>query len=148
MRDIKIQQTSELEPAELKIAQQLSAMHQQDRQDRLEFDHHRRADQKIDPTAVLDRQLVVADWDKNLAAHPDALLFEFVHETGFVRALEQSRANRRMDFHGRADDRVSEILLDHLRVLCVSIASFALPTLLRQPRPGAAATSLPAAAGF
>src|SRR6266567_2598563 len=129
MRDIKIQQQTEPESTKLEISEQRSAMHGQNRRDRLKFDYDKSADEEIDPVAILNRQLFVADWNGDLALHANALFFELVYQAHFIRALQQPGTNGRMHLHCRPDDCVPDILLDHLRVLCVSIASFALPNL-------------------
>src|SRR5260370_151925 len=49
MRDIKIQQQTQLESTQLEISEQLSTMHRQNCRDRLEFDYNKSADEEIDP---------------------------------------------------------------------------------------------------
>src|SRR5439155_21373203 len=100
-------------------------MYRKDRRDRLKFDHDQPANEEIDPIAILDRQLLISDRDRDLASHADPGLFEFVDEARFIGTLQQSRTDSRMDLHRGADDCMPDILLGHLRVLRVSIASFA-----------------------
>src|SRR3954451_1247539 len=117
----------------------------------LQFNAHHTAYEEIEPITILDRQLFISDRDGDLATNIHASLLKLVRQAQFVGALQQSRTDCRMDLYGGADNGPPNVLLGHLRALCVSFASFALSTPLTPrispPRPGASATSLRGAAG-
>src|SRR5260370_38676416 len=99
MRDIKIQQETQLKPAELEIAQQLPTMHRQDGGDGFELDHNEAANEKIEPVTILNSQLLVSDGDRHLAAQADALLFGLVNDAPLLFALQQAVHESRMNLH-------------------------------------------------
>jgi hypothetical protein len=61
MRDVKIQQVTELETAEPQITQELRAMYGQDRLDCLELDDNSISNKKIDAVTVIDGQLFISN---------------------------------------------------------------------------------------
>src|SRR4051794_12853893 len=65
------------------------------------------------------------DRDWHLPLTRQSLLFQFVKQTGFIRAFEQTWTESRVDFYCRADQRGSNLVFSHppyplrdLRALC------------------------------
>ena len=49
-------------------------MHRQDVRNRFELDRYQAPNEQIEPIAILDRQLLIMDRDRNLASYSDPLL--------------------------------------------------------------------------
>jgi hypothetical protein len=75
MRDVKIQEITEFEPAEAEITEQLASMHCEQRFDHLQLDYYPLSHEKIDSIAIIDRQILVLDRDQNLPAHRQTVFF-------------------------------------------------------------------------
>src|SRR5215469_3875574 len=134
MRHIKIQQVAELEVAEAEIAEKLTAMYWQNGFNSLQFDGHQVLDDKIYAITLINDHLFISNWDNHLLSNVQREFAQFVREAGLVRALQQPRTDHRMDLYGGADYRMPDFLLGHYRVLCVSLASFALKARFRLSR--------------
>src|ERR1700676_700252 len=103
-------------------------MHWQNCRNCFEFDHHKSANEEIYPVAILNHQVLVSDWDRDLALNTYVFLSKFIDQVRFVSTFQQSGADSRMDLHCGANHCMTDIFLGHLCVLRVSIASFALPS--------------------
>ena len=78
MRDIEIQQVTQLETSQFEIAEKLAAMYGKNCLDRLQLDHDPISNEKIDSIAVIDSEILVSNRNKHLPARRQALLFQLV----------------------------------------------------------------------
>ena len=63
---MKIQQITQSESAEPKIAEQLPTVHGQDGLDNLQLDNHAIGNEQVDPIAIIDNQVLVTQRQQNL----------------------------------------------------------------------------------
>ena len=75
-------------------------MHGQNDVESFEFDDYG----ILDEVTRIDRQIIISEGKRYLPSKVEAPLFEFVQQTSFIRAFEQSRPDDRVHAHRRADD--------------------------------------------
>src|SRR5262249_26516043 len=68
-RDIEIQKIAKLEVPEPQVTEKLGTMDRQDRLKHLKLDDDAFANKKIDPIPVIDSQIFVTEWDRDLPLH-------------------------------------------------------------------------------
>ena len=66
--DVEIQQISKLETAESQVALQLATMNWKDCLDCLQFDDDAIVHEEIDPVTMIDCEVLVTNWDRNLTS--------------------------------------------------------------------------------
>src|SRR5260370_21566702 len=98
-------------------------MDRQDCVDHLQLDDDSVCDKKINPVAVIDRQIVVSNGTQYLPAHGQMLLFQFIKETSLIGTLKKPWSNRRVNPHRRSNNRGADVVFRHpprpLRILSV-----------------------------
>jgi hypothetical protein len=84
---------------EPQVTEKLGTMDRKDRLEHLKLDNDAFANKKIDPIPVIDSQIFVTEWDRDLPLHRQTSLLQFIHQAGFVRAFEQSWPYRGVHLH-------------------------------------------------
>ena len=85
-------------------------MHRKDCFHRLDFDDHEIMHEQINAIADIELHTVIHNWKRNLDITTKADALQFVPQTGFVSAFQQSRPKLRMNFHSSRDDLMADFV--------------------------------------
>src|SRR5262245_46016299 len=114
MRDVEVEQESDLVAAQLQIGDQLCGVQRQQFFNGFDFDDDAVFEQEVDSIAGVESYAAVHDRQTNLVLKLYAARHELMAETSAVRTFQQPGSERAVNLHRGFDDALRDGSVKHM----------------------------------
>jgi hypothetical protein len=104
MYNIEIKKEASWNTGQAEVGDELGLVNRENSLDRLNFDDQAARNEYVQPVSAVQTHILVLEWHIHLPLKGDPFEGQFPAEALLIGALQETRAQARMDFHCAPDD--------------------------------------------